>query len=74
MGFPGGVEWIIILLIVLVLFGGKRIPELLGGLGKGIRNFKKGLNPDSSSGTAVDDESTKNGEKKIQGKNDDSSE
>jgi sec-independent protein translocase protein TatA len=33
----------LILLIVLVLFGGKKIPELAGGLGKGIREFKRGM-------------------------------
>ena len=71
MGIPGGFEWVLILLIVLILFGGKRIPELLGGLGKGIRNFKKGLNSDSPSNAAVDDESAKNEEKKIQDKNTD---
>ncbi|MBI5445111.1 MAG: twin-arginine translocase TatA/TatE family subunit [Deltaproteobacteria bacterium] len=45
---PGGTEWLIILLIVMVIFGGKKIPELMGGLGKGIRSFKKAMNePDS---------------------------
>ena len=39
-----GWEWLIILLVVLLLFGGKKIPELMSGLGKGIRSFKKGLN------------------------------
>jgi sec-independent protein translocase protein TatA len=38
-GLPGGSEWIIILLGVLLLFGGKKIPELMRGLGKGIREF-----------------------------------
>ena len=37
---PGGGEWIIIGLAVLLLFGAKRIPELARGLGKGIREFK----------------------------------
>lgn len=36
---PGGFEWIIILLGILLLFGGKKIPELMRGLGKGIREF-----------------------------------
>ena len=40
-GGLGGPEIIIILLIVLVLFGAKKIPELAQGLGKGIREFKK---------------------------------
>lgn len=39
-----GWEWLIILVVVLLLFGGKKIPELMSGLGKGIRSFKKGLN------------------------------
>ena len=47
-GMPGGSEWLIILVIVLVVFGGKKIPELMGGLGKGIKSFKKAMNePDT---------------------------
>lgn len=38
-GLPGGTEWIIILVVVLLLFGGRKIPELAKGLGKGIREF-----------------------------------
>jgi sec-independent protein translocase protein TatA len=37
-------EIVVIALIVLLLFGGKKIPELMQGIGKGIRSFKKGLN------------------------------
>ncbi|MCW5828771.1 MAG: twin-arginine translocase TatA/TatE family subunit [Deltaproteobacteria bacterium] len=40
----GVTEWLIILLIVLVLFGGRKLPELMSGLGKGLKNFKKELN------------------------------
>jgi len=40
----GVTEWLVILVIVLVLFGGKKLPELMSGLGKGLRNFKKELN------------------------------
>ncbi len=36
----GGPEMIIILIIVLLLFGGKKIPELMKGLGKGVKEFK----------------------------------
>ena len=39
----GTQEIIIIALIILLLFGGKKIPELMKGLGKGIRNFKDGV-------------------------------
>lgn len=42
-GLPGGSEWIIILVIVLVLFGGKKIPELLRGVGKGVGELQKGI-------------------------------
>jgi len=38
-GLPGGTEIFVILFIVLLLFGGKKIPELMRGLGKGIREF-----------------------------------
>lgn len=38
-----GWEWIIILLVILLLFGGKKIPELMHGVGKGIQQFKKGM-------------------------------
>lgn len=41
MGFMGGSELLIILVIVIILFGAKKIPELAGGLGKGIKEFKK---------------------------------
>ena len=37
---PGGPELILILFIVLLLFGGKKIPELMKGLGKGVKEFK----------------------------------
>jgi sec-independent protein translocase protein TatA len=40
LSMPGGSEWIIIVLAVLVLFGGRKIPEFMRGLGKGMREFK----------------------------------
>ncbi|AEW21915.1 twin arginine-targeting protein, translocase,TatA/E family [Tannerella forsythia KS16] len=43
LGNLGTGEIIIIAIIVLLLFGGKKIPELMKGLGKGIRNFKDGV-------------------------------
>lgn len=36
---PGGSEWILILLVVLLFFGGKKIPDLMRGIGKGVREF-----------------------------------
>ncbi len=41
---PGGTEWIFILLAVVLLFGGKKIPELMRGLGKGVRDFNDAKN------------------------------
>ena len=38
-----GWEWIIIALVVLLLFCGKKIPELMRGLGKGVKSFKQGM-------------------------------
>ncbi len=48
-GGMGGPEIIIILLVAVILFGGKKIPELAKGLGEGIRNFKQSVKePDLS--------------------------
>ncbi|HCK20647.1 MAG TPA: twin-arginine translocase TatA/TatE family subunit [Bacteroidetes bacterium] len=41
---PSGMEWIIIIFAILLLFGGKKIPELMKGLGKGIREFNEAKN------------------------------
>ena len=38
-----GWEWVILALLVLLLFGGKKIPELMKGLGKGVKSFKQGM-------------------------------
>ncbi|HAC95419.1 twin-arginine translocase TatA/TatE family subunit [Odoribacter splanchnicus] len=40
----GGQEILFIALIVLLLFGGRKIPELMKGLGKGVKSFKDGMN------------------------------
>lgn len=47
LGFIGGLgmqEILLIALVVLLFFGGKKIPELMKGLGKGVRSFKEGMN------------------------------
>ncbi|MBQ4285006.1 MAG: twin-arginine translocase TatA/TatE family subunit [Bacteroidales bacterium] len=44
LGMIGPWEIVIIALIILLLFGGKKIPELMKGLGKGVKNFKQGMN------------------------------
>ena len=40
----GTPEILLIVLVILLLFGGKKIPELMRGLGKGVKSFKQGLN------------------------------
>ena len=61
MGMPGGMEWILIAFVVLLLFGGKKIPELAKGLGMGIKNFKKAVKDDEE----VSDEKKTDGSEKI---------
>jgi sec-independent protein translocase protein TatA len=41
MEFP--MHWLIILVVVLILFGGRKIPELMRGFGEGVRGFKEGM-------------------------------
>ncbi len=55
MGMPSGMELIIIALVVLLLFGGKKIPELAKGLGNGIKNFKKAVKDDDEVADATSD-------------------
>lgn len=53
LSLPSGGEWLTIVLIVIILFGGKKIPELLRGFGKGIREFndaKSGIKNEIESG------------------------
>lgn len=47
MGMLGGKEWILIIIVVLLLFGGKKIPELMRGLGSGIKEFKDATKEDT---------------------------
>ncbi len=46
LGFMGGYEWILIALVVLLLFGGRKIPELMKGIGGGIKEFKNATKDD----------------------------
>ena len=56
-------HWLIVLAIVVLLFGRGRIPELMGDVAKGIKNFKKGIADDGTEGSKEekksDDESDK---------------
>ena len=44
LAMPGGSEWIIIVIAVLILFGGRKIPEFMRGIGRGIREFNDAKN------------------------------
>jgi len=50
-GLPQGQELIIILIVVLLLFGGRKIPELMRGLGRGIKEFKDAKDNDKENKT-----------------------
>jgi len=60
----GTPEILLIALVVLLLFGGKKIPELMKGLGKGVNSFKKGLHDiDEDIKTDIDADNKKDSEK-----------
>lgn len=61
LGVIGGPEIIVILLLVLVLFGGKKIPELMKGLGKGVKEYKKAVNGIEDEVNNATQESSANG-------------
>ena len=44
LSMPGGTEWILIIVVVLLMFGGKKIPELMRGIGRGMREFNDAKN------------------------------
>ena len=46
MHLPGGMEMVVLLLIVVVLFGGAKLPQLMKGVGEGMREFKKATRED----------------------------
>ena len=55
LGIPGGWELIIIAIVILLLFGGRKIPELMKGLGSGIKEFKKASKEDMQNNNLDDD-------------------
>jgi len=46
LGMVGPWQIVVIAVLILLLFGGKKIPELMKGVGRGIKEFKEGINPD----------------------------
>jgi sec-independent protein translocase protein TatA len=57
-------EILLIALVVLLLFGGKKIPELMHGLGKGVKSFKEGMNEVTNIPTEEGDEKKKDADAK----------
>ena len=64
--FVGTWEIVVIVLVILLLFGGKKIPELMRGLGKGVKEFKTGM---SEAEKLISEDNEPNGSKKESGKN-----
>jgi len=52
MGEFSPIHWLIVLAIIVILFGGRRIPEVMRGMGEGIRSFKEGMRGGDSGGNA----------------------
>jgi len=67
MSLPGGWEWLIIILFILIFFGAKRLPEMAKGLGKGIREFRGAL-------SGITDEIEKAGDQKPEQKSEEAKE
>lgn len=63
-GSIGMPELIVIMLIILLLFGAKKIPELMNGLGKGVKSFKKGMKEVEDEIEKIDADVKKEDEKK----------
>ena len=57
-------EIVAIVLVILLLFGGKKIPELMKGLGKGVKSFKQGMNEVEKEIKELDEDGSKKDEKK----------
>ena len=55
MGMPSGIELFIIVAVVVLLFGGKKIPELMKGMGKGIKEFKGAIKDDEPTEMTTND-------------------
>ncbi len=56
MGMPSMPELLVVLAIVVLLFGAKKIPDLAQGMGKGIKNFKKAMREDEAEEAKIEEE------------------
>lgn len=70
MGF-GGFEWLIIVVIILFLFGGKKIPQLARGLGRGIVEFRKAKDTDDDEISSDSDGGSRDSEEQRERRNED---
>jgi sec-independent protein translocase protein TatA len=60
MGELSPIHWLVVLVIIVLLFGGRRIPEVMRGLGEGVKNFKEGMSEDPPRATQTSDASPAN--------------
>jgi sec-independent protein translocase protein TatA len=60
LGVLSGAHVIIVVAVLLIFFGGKKIPELMGGLGKGMKEFKKAMKEEDEPATSTTPEEKKN--------------
>ena len=60
----GGWEILIIVFVILLLFGGAKIPELMKGLGKGVKSFKQGLKEDEKEDASKKEENSEKADRK----------
>lgn len=65
MGIGSGWHWIVVLIVIVLLFGGKKLPELAKGLGKGIKTFKKEMADDTEAKSINEVEELADESKKI---------
>ncbi|TET83801.1 MAG: twin-arginine translocase TatA/TatE family subunit [Anaerolineales bacterium] len=63
MRFPGGWEWIIILIVVLLIFGPGRLSKIAGEIGRGIREFRSGIQGDDDEQSPTDVSESQEGDK-----------
>ena len=62
-GWFGGYEIILIIVVIILLFGGKKIPELMRGIGKGVKEFKGGISGDEGEEKKEGDKESKSDKK-----------
>ncbi|MBU1008685.1 MAG: twin-arginine translocase TatA/TatE family subunit [Bacteroidetes bacterium] len=59
LGVVGGWQVLVIVLVVLLLFGGRKIPELMKGIGQGVKEFKDGISGEAQNKETKDKDATK---------------